>query len=110
MRIIFVLMVVLIAAPFATVLRAQSTNATVTGRVTDPSNAVIADATVAAVNTGTNVRYESATNDSGEYYLANLPPGSYRIEIEKSGFKKLIKPDVILHVQDAIELNFELTL
>src|SRR5262249_8325872 len=46
----------------------------------------------------------------GEYYLANLPPGPYRVEIEKPGFKKLIKPEVILHVQDALEINFEMTL
>jgi hypothetical protein len=91
-------------------LRAQSTNASLTGRVTDPSHALIADAKVSATNTATNFRYETTTNSSGEYYLTNLPPGPYQIEIEKPGFKKLIKPDVTLHVQDAIELNFELTL
>jgi Carboxypeptidase regulatory-like domain len=78
--------------------------------VTDPTKAVIVDAKVAAINAGTNVRDESATNDSGEYYFTNLPPGSYRIEIEKAGFKKLIKPDVMLHVQDALAIDFEMTL
>jgi Carboxypeptidase regulatory-like domain/TonB dependent receptor len=92
------------------ILRAQSTNASLTGRVTDPSKAFIVGAKVAAVSSGTSFRYETVTNGSGEYYLTNLPPGSYRLEIEKTGFKKLIKPDVTLHVQDAIELNFELTL
>ena len=38
------------------------------------------------------------------------PPGCYQIEIEKPGFKKLVKPDVTLHVQDAIKLTFGLTL
>jgi len=91
-------------------LRAQSTNASITGRVTDPSHGLIAGATIAAINTATNFRYETSTNNSGEYYLTNLSPGSYRLEIEKSGFKKLIKPDVTLHAQDTIDLNFELTL
>jgi len=91
-------------------LRAQSTHASISGRVTDPSHALIADAKVSAINTATNLRHETATNNSGEYYLTNLPPGLYQIEIEKTGFKKLIKPDVTLHVQDAIELNFELAL
>ena len=58
--------------------------------MTDPSKATIADAKVAAVNTGTNFRYETATNGAGEYTWANLPPGTYRIEVEKSGFKKLV--------------------
>jgi Carboxypeptidase regulatory-like domain/TonB dependent receptor len=90
-------------------LRAQSTNASVTGRVTDPSHALIGGAKIASNNTATNFRYETTTNNSGEYYLTNLPPGLYEIEIEKSGFKKLVKPDVTLHVQDAIELNFEMS-
>jgi hypothetical protein len=90
-------------------LCAQSTNASLTGRVSDPSKAAIADAKIAATSSATNFRYEAATNTSGEYYLPNLSPGSYRIEIEKPGFKKLIKPDVILHVQDALEINFEMT-
>ena len=91
-------------------VRAQSTNASLTGRITDPSKALIAGAKIAAISGGTNVRYETTTNGSGEYYLANLPPSPYRLEIEKTGFKKLIKPDVILHVQDALEIDFEMTL
>jgi hypothetical protein len=101
-----VVLVVLVVS----VLRAQSTNASLTGRITDPSKALIADAKIAAISAATNLRYETATNAGGEYSLANLPPNSYRIEIEKAGFKKLIKPDVDLHVQDALEIDFEMTL
>jgi hypothetical protein len=90
------------------VLRAQSTNASLTGRVTDPSKAAIADARITAINTGTNIQNYTASNSPGEYFLANLPPGSYRIEVEKSGFKKLVRPDVILHVQDALAIDFEM--
>src|SRR6266478_6060942 len=91
-------------------LRAQSTNGSLSGRIADPSKAVIADAKISAINTATNFRYDTSTNSSGEYYLTNLPPGLYQIEIERIGFKKLIKPEVTLHVQDAIELNLEMTL
>jgi len=96
------------ATTLASDLRAQSTNASLTGRITDPSKAVIVQAKVAAISAGTNSRYETTSNGSGEYYLANLPPDIYRIEVEKSGFTRLIKPDVILRVQDALEINFEL--
>jgi hypothetical protein len=91
-------------------VRAQSTNASLSGRVTDPSKSFIADAKLAAISAATNFRYETTTNNSGEYYLSNLPPGLYQIEIEKPGFKKLIKPDVILHVQDALVIDFEMAL
>ena len=94
---------------FASILRAQSINASLAGRITDPSKALIVNAKVVAINTGTNVRYETTTNSSGEYHLANLAPGAYRMELEKSGFKRLIKPDVILHVRDALEIDFAMT-
>ena len=48
------------------VLRAQSTNASLTGRVTDNlSKATVAEAKVAAMNTGTIFHYEAATSSSG---------------------------------------------
>src|SRR4030095_10145687 len=100
----------LLATSFTSALHSQSTNASLTGRITDPSKAVIVDAKVAAINADTNVRYETMTNGSGQYYLANLPPGPCRLEIERSGFKKLIKPDVILHVQDVLEIDLEMTI
>ena len=108
MRIIAALVVILLTS--FTLGQAQSTNASLGGRVTDPANALIVDAKVTAISNGTNIRYEDLTNGSGEYHLASLPPDSYRLEIQKSGFKKLIKPDVVLHVQDALRIDLQMTL
>jgi hypothetical protein len=102
------LLLVLLLSLYSCALRAQTTNGSITGRVRDPSKATIAEAKVAAVNLGTNFRCVSTTNGTGEYTLANLPPGTYRMEVEKSGFKKLIRPDVNLHVQDALAIDFEM--
>jgi hypothetical protein len=99
----------LVLVAFTPILGAQSTNASLTGRITDPSKALIVDAKVAASSAGTNIRYETRTYGSGDD-LANLSPSPYRMEIEKPGFKKLVKSDVILHVQDALEIDFEMTL
>jgi carboxypeptidase family protein len=93
-----------------TLLHAQSTNASLTGRIMDPSQAVVPNARVAAVNAATNLHYETVSNSSGEYSLANLPPGSYSIEIDKPGFKRLVKSDVVLHVQDSLAIDFPMTL
>jgi Carboxypeptidase regulatory-like domain len=95
---------------YGAVLCAQTTNGSISGRVTDPSKAVIVDAKVAAINVDTTVGYEGATNALGEYHLTHFLPGSYRIEIEKAGFQKLIKLDVILHIQDVFEIDFQMTI
>jgi signal transduction histidine kinase/ligand-binding sensor domain-containing protein len=84
----------------ASVLRAQSTNASLAGRVTDPSNAIIVGASVAAISDDTNIRHETTTNTSGEYYLGNLPPRSYRIEIAKTGFRTLAGTAVGMLLED----------
>src|SRR4029077_7166550 len=38
--------------------------------------------------------------------VPDLPTGNYKIEVEKQGFKSIVKPDIVLHVQDAIAINF----
>ena len=94
----------------AAALRAQSTNADLAGRITDPSKALTAGAKVVVISAATDIRYQATTDTSGQYHLADLPPGHYRIEIEKTGFKRLVQPDVILHVQDALAIDFQMTL
>jgi hypothetical protein len=91
-------------------LKAQSPNASLTGQVTDPSKSIIAGARVVAISVDTNITYEGVTNETGEYYVPNLTPGTYRIELQKPGFSTVIKPAVVLHVQEAVEINFEMTL
>jgi hypothetical protein len=105
-----IILVVVLVLAFAGALQAQSTNASLTGRITDPSKAIIPDAKVIVINMGTNIRRESTTNEAGIYYLTNLPPSTYRVEVEKAGFRTVIKPGVVLHVQDTVEINFEMTL
>ena len=79
MRIVPALLVLFLLS-WTPALHAQSTNGSISGRVTDPSKALIVDAKIAAINTATNFRYEVATNGSGEYYLANLPPAAIALK------------------------------
>jgi Carboxypeptidase regulatory-like domain/TonB dependent receptor len=95
---------------FPFLLFGQSTTASLTGRVTDSDRKVVRAATVRVINTGTGILYNGLTNESGTFYVPDLPPGRYRIEVEKLGFKAVIESGLILHVQDALEVNFEMTL
>ena len=82
--------------------------ATLTGRVTDPSGGVIAAVKVEATNVETNVVFPSQTNGEGLYNIPNLPPGTYRVIVSKFAFRTIVKPEVELHVQDVISLNFSM--
>lgn len=87
---------------------AQSPNGNINGLVLDPTNQLIVGAEVIAVNDVTGVQYTTKTNNEGVYVLPNLPPGPYRIQVSKVGFKTIIKPDITLNVQDALSINFTL--
>src|SRR6201997_2878273 len=89
-------------------LFAQSPNGNVNGLVSDPSSAAVVGAEIVAVNDVTGVQFTSRTNSEGIYVLQNLPPGPYRVQVSKLGFKTLIKPDITLNVQDSLSINFTL--
>jgi hypothetical protein len=86
----------------------QSTSATVSGLVLDPNGRIIVGADVQMVNDGTGIRYPGVTNSDGIYAIPNLPPGSYRLQVSRPGFKTLIKPDIVLRTEDALAINFTL--
>jgi len=90
--------------------RAQSPNATLNGQVLDSSGGAIAGATVDVVNVATNVKYSTKTNAEGMYLLPELPPANYEIQVSHTGFKTIVKPDVLLNVRDAVVINFTLPL
>ena len=92
----------------ATAAIAQSPFGTISGLVLDPSGRAIAGADIQIVNDATGVRYSGATNGEGIYAISTLPPGPYRLQVSKAGFKTLIKPDITLNVQDALAINFTL--
>jgi len=86
----------------------QSPTATINGLVLDPSGAVVSGAEIIVVNEATRVQYAAKTSGDGIYVVTNLPPGTYRLQVSKIGFKTLVKPDIVLNVQDAVAINFTL--
>jgi hypothetical protein len=87
---------------------AQSPNGTINGLVLDPSGRVIVGADILIANDATGVQYAGKTNAEGVYVFTNIPPGPYRLQVSKIGFKTLIKPDIVLNIQDALAINFTL--
>jgi hypothetical protein len=92
----------------ASVAFAQSPYAKVGGQITDPQGNVVPDVVIVLTNVNTGVSYTAQTNGSGIYGAPNLPPGVYRANISKDGFKSIVKGDFELHVQDEASINFQL--
>ena len=108
MRVNLVLLLVIVAIFGGSSILGQSPNASISGVVLDPDKKSIAEAEILVVNDYTRVQYEAKTNAEGFFAVSNLPPGQYRIQVSKVGFKAIIKPDIILNVQDALAINFTL--
>jgi len=95
-------------AALASCASAQETRGQILGRVVDPTGAVVVGATIRAVNTATNVSTSAATNESGDYVLPFLNPGTYNVTVEMTGFKKYIQDGISVQVNDKVTLNVSL--
>src|SRR5260370_1860134 len=84
--------------PLVDLAVAQSTTGTIAGSVTDSSGSPVAGAKVTATNVQTNVARSANTAQDGSYSLPFLPIGTYRIDIDVSGFKKFEQTGVVLEV------------
>jgi len=80
-------------------LLSQSFNGTVNGTVMDATGGVLAKVKVTLVNERTNESRTQATAENGSYAFAQVPPGIYRVEAETPGFKKFVRPHVVVDVQ-----------
>jgi hypothetical protein len=81
-------------------LHAQEFRATITGRVTDASGAVLAGAAVVATNQGTSQEASTVSDSAGVYTLPLLQPGTYTVSATANGFKKFVQANVVLNTGD----------
>ncbi|HKO18265.1 MAG TPA: carboxypeptidase-like regulatory domain-containing protein, partial [Acidobacteriaceae bacterium] len=80
------------------------------GTVTDPSGAVVPNATVTAVQTTTGQAISRTTNSSGIYDISPLDPGIYTVTIEAQGFRKQTQADVHVNALEIADYSPALTL
>lgn len=72
--------------------------ASITGTVTDPSGAAVANARVTLSNPERGINRETNTNGEGEYLVGGVPPGLYKLSISAQGFNKYVAAGIILRV------------
>ena len=87
---------------------ASGPTGTITGTVTDPSGAVVPNARITVINEATNAVRDADSNGDGDFTVALLPPGRYRVTAESAGFRKSIFSEVTVDVDQTVRVDFSL--
>jgi hypothetical protein len=87
-------------------LFAQGDRGTITGTVSDPAGAVIANASIDVKNSETGIVYQTTTTATGNYTLAQVPVGKYELTATAPGFKKYVRPNIAVEVARLASLVF----
>ena len=93
-------------AMFSIAASAQTSNASVSGFVQDPSGAYIPGVSIKATNSQTGVVVATITNESGTYNIPSLLPGTYRLTAELPGFRTAAVNELQLGSSAAARYNF----
>jgi hypothetical protein len=86
----------------------QQVTATISGRVTDPSNAAVSGAKVSATSVERGIAYPATTNAEGYYNLPNLLVGDYNVRVENAGFQTATQSNITLQMNQVAKLDFQL--
>ena len=95
---LFALALCALLSACAAYAQSQATSGNIEGRVLDPNNAAIPNATVTARNNQTGLERTAMTDDEGIYRLVLLPPGTYSVTVHATNFADLTEPDVTVTV------------
>src|SRR6266436_6018647 len=89
-------------------LAGQAVNATLLGTVSDSSGAVVIGARVTITEMNTGFRRSVATNESGNYEFAHLPPGHYEVMVDHEGFRRAVRGGVDVVVNSDVRVDLAL--
>lgn len=90
--------------------RAQTTTASISGVVHDPTGAVVPEVKITLKNTAKGTARVVTTDSAGEYKLTSIDPGTYELRAERAGFSTEVKERVVLAVGGSLRLDLSLHL
>lgn len=89
-------------------VRAQEVTGTLTGHVTDQNGDAVPNAQVTIANPERGLERTFQTNEEGIYIAPLLPPGTYTITVEAPNFKRLVRQNVVVNVNDRSPIDIAL--
>ena len=89
-------------------VHAQTVQGVISGTITDPSGAVVGNATVTITNMGTGISQSVVTGGGGEYRFPLVPPGTYDIEIKAAGFGTAKASGIVVQANQTVPFSIKL--
>src|SRR5262245_16039218 len=86
----------ILALVLTSVAAAQTTSGSIAGTINDPNNAAIGGATVKISDAGKGFTLSATTDSEGRFVFPTVPPGTYTMTVEATGFKKLERTGLLL--------------
>jgi Carboxypeptidase regulatory-like domain/TonB dependent receptor-like, beta-barrel len=90
--------------------RAQVTSGSLTGIVSDPSGAVVPAAKIVLTDMAKGYAYPTTTDTGGRYLITNLPPSTYKINVDAKGFKTFEQRGIAVDVGTRASVDVPLQL
>ncbi|HWX53337.1 MAG TPA: carboxypeptidase regulatory-like domain-containing protein [Verrucomicrobiae bacterium] len=78
------------------------------GTVTDPTGALLTNATVTATDVARGTKRSSASDNQGVYLITGLSPSTYSVSVEHAGFQTELQKGVVVNVGLSVTLDFHL--
>ena len=112
MKLIHSLVCTIVALLLAGAAHAQGVGASgnISGTVSDQTGARVPKANISAVEIATGTRYAAVTDSSGDYRLTEVPPSTYVVTAQISGFQTEIQRSVVVNVGETAVVDFHLKL
>src|SRR5215217_6178688 len=91
------------------IVDAQSNKGSIIGTVKDPNDAIVPNAKVTVANNANGETRETTSDEGGDFAVANLDPGNYKITVEASGLKTLVLASVNVETNSRVPIDAKFT-
>ena len=106
----FQMRVIALFLGLASIGLAQNPSASVVGRITDPTGAVVPGVAIKITNLDTNLLQQARSNEVGDFTIPFLNPGRYTLEATSPGFRNFRQAEFTLTLDQALRIDISLTL
>src|ERR1700682_1753877 len=108
LKLLCVICICLVVATGIACAQGVGASGSIAGTVTDPSGAVLTNATVTATDVAKGIKHSANSDNNGHFEILGLAPATYNVSVTNAGFQTLIQKSVVVNVGQTVSLDFQL--